>query len=43
MIGHTRGKKGGLFDGGSVEVVLVVSGCRHNKEAVGKAGAAFLQ
>jgi len=31
----------GLFDGGSVEVVLVVSCCRHDKEAVGKAGAAF--
>ena len=30
----------GLF-GGSVEVVLVVSCCRHDKEAVGKAGAAF--
>ena len=31
----------GLFDGGSVKVVLVVSCCRHDKEAVGKAGATF--
>ena len=28
-----------LLDGGSVEVVLVVSGSRHDEEAVGKAGA----
>ena len=30
-----------LFHSRAVEVVLVVSCCRHNKEAVGKAGAAF--
>ena len=28
-----------LLDGGSVEVVLLVSGGRHDEEAVGKAGA----
>ena len=38
---HAKRSGKGLFDGGSVKVVLVVSCCRHNKEAVGKAGAAF--
>ena len=38
---HAKRSGIGLFDGGSVEVVLVVSGCRHDKEAVGKVGAAF--
>ena len=33
---HAKRSGIGLFGGGSVEVVLVVSGCRHDKKAVGK-------
>ena len=35
----TRSAREVLFDSGSVEVVLVVSGRCHDKEAVGKVGA----
>ena len=38
---HAKRSGKGLFDGGPVKIVLVVSGCRHDKKAVGKAGAAF--
>ena len=41
MVSTRSVREKGLFDGGPVKIVLVVSGCRHDKKAVGKAGAAF--
>ena len=41
MVSTRSVREKGLFDGGPVKVVLVVGGCRHDKKAVGKAGATF--